>query len=491
VTVEAASQESKGHSIQRQFLYADYSPLGDNRNLVEMLKEFVSLTGRLIRLNIDNDKLASTLKTAESLGQDVVLTVKQIRTNSANAMGWFHDKHPEALLTNLHTSSVALLNDASKTISSILDNTEEGFHEQHKKYKEEIMSRISHNHSAAVALMESWLSAEHKNFPALMLSSITTGWNLIIESANLKGYAVYRDTDAKHRVRSANRNKEKSAMTLNYKFRIDASEIQFWHGLRKVSEFGIRELMLPIGMRAPISQKLRKAFSLGSKKANDIVKQPEFVRVDDYYLLSSRLDGEKSLSIQLVPDPGKPDKGIIEITYDVTNLPSLCSHYTDSNTPHETIRPTINYKSKKNGRLLESTDLLQIEEIGRASDDSKIWFLGSAILEKLRILQNADIIASIGKLQLLKVNENDIFLDGAEMKVNFPILFELLTLMASSFAPIIKSLKEKTPVSGELILREELEKGQRKEYTVRLDDLRSQLPGSHYCGRSVLDTLQL
>ena len=99
--MEAASQESKGHSIQRQFLYADYSPLGDNRNLVEMLKEFVSLTGRLIRLNIDNDKLASTLKTAESLGQDVVLTVKQIRTNSANAMKYVRLRHSPSVMTSM------------------------------------------------------------------------------------------------------------------------------------------------------------------------------------------------------------------------------------------------------------------------------------------------------------------------------------------------------------------------------------------------------
>jgi hypothetical protein len=119
-----------------------------------MLKDFVSLTGRLIRLNLDNEKLASTLKTAESLSQDVVLAIKQIRTNSANAMDWFHNKHPDALVTNLHTSSAALLNDASKTIASILDNTEGGFDEQHKKYKQEIMSRINHNHSAAVALMK-------------------------------------------------------------------------------------------------------------------------------------------------------------------------------------------------------------------------------------------------------------------------------------------------------------------------------------------------
>jgi len=491
MTVEAISQESKGYSIEHQFLYADYTPLCDNRNLIEMVKDFVALTGKLIRLHIDNEKLASTLKTAESLRHDVMLALSQIRTNTASAMDWFHTNHPDALVTKLHTSSTALLNDASKTISSLLDNTEAGFDEQHKKYKEDIMTRINDNHSAAATLMQSWLSTDYKNFPSLMLSSTFTELDVIIESSDLKAYAVYRDTSINRRGRNTARNKEKNSMSLNYLFRIDTSEIEFWHGVRKLSEFGLKELMLPIGMKAPISQKLKKAFSFGSRKNNDVVKEPEFVKVDDYHLLSIRLDGEKTLFIQLVPDLTKPDSERIEITYDVSNFLSLHSQHTDSNTPPEATLPTINYKSRKNGKWVESTDLLRIEEITQASDKSKIWFLGTAILEKLRILQNVNIVTSMGKLQLLKANDNDIVLFDAPTKVNFPLLFELLSLVASSFTPLIKSLKEKTPVSGELILREEVEKGQRKEYTVRLDDLKSQLPVTHYCGRSVLDILQL
>jgi hypothetical protein len=489
--VGATSQEPKGHSIQRQFLYADYTPLGDNRNLVEMLKDFVSLTGKLIRLHIDNEKLVSTLKTAESLRQDVVIAVKQLRTNTVNAMDWFHNKHPDALISNLHTSSAALLNDVGKTISSLLDNTESGFDEQHEKYKENIMSRVGHNNRTAVSMLESWLSADYKNFPALMLSSISAEWNLIIESTDLKGYAFYRNASTKQRGRNTTRNKEKNAMNLNYVFRIDTSESEFWHNVKRISEFGLKDLMLPIGMKAPISQKLKKAFSFGSRKDNDVVMEPEFVKVDDYYLLSCRLDGEKTLFIQLVPDLAKPEDELIEITYDISNFLSLCSQYADSKAPSGTARPAIKYKSRKNGQSLERTDLLQIKEIAQACDDSRIWFLGTTILDKLRILQNANIVSSVGKLQLLKANDSDILMFDAEMKVNFALLFELLSFMASAFTPLIKNLKERTPVGGELILREEVEKGQRKEYTVRLDDLKSQLPATHYCGRSVLEILQL
>src|SRR6185295_3590368 len=112
----------------------------------------------------------------------------------------------------LHTSSTALLNDASKTISSLLDNTEAGFDEQHKKYKEDIMTRINDNHSAAATLMQSWLSTDYKNFPSLMLSSTFTELDVIIESSDLKAYAVYRDTSINRRGRNTARNEEKNSM---------------------------------------------------------------------------------------------------------------------------------------------------------------------------------------------------------------------------------------------------------------------------------------
>jgi hypothetical protein len=51
-------------------------------------------------------------------------------------------------------------------------------------------------------------------------------------------------------------------------------------------------------------------------------------------------------------------------------------------------------------------------------------------------------------------------------------------------APSVKKLKEKTPVKDELIIRQELQGGQRKEFAVRLDDLMSNLQETSF-GKSV------
>jgi len=493
MTVEGVSQESTGYPTHRHFLYADYSPLDDNRNVIEMLKDFVSLAGRLIQLQTNNEKLASTLHSSDSLRQDVMSAIEQIRTSTAGAMDWFHNEHRDALATELHTASAALLDDARKTISELLGSTEGGFDEQHKKYTGNILSRISDNHIAAASLMQHWLSGGYKNFPISMLSSLSTEITVFIDpTSSPKTYTVYRDTSSNAQgTKDAGQKREKNPLRLNYKLRIDTSEIEFWHSSRKIFEFGIKELMLPIGMKAPISEKFKQAFRFGSSKFNGPVKEPEFVKVDDYYLLSTKLDGEKTLSIKLVPDVAKAETDIIEIIYNVSDLPSSYLQPANSDVLPAGTRPMINYTSKENSQYVEGTDLLQIKEIVQASDLSKIGFLGTAILEKLRILQDPSFVDSRGRLELLKADDKHILLSDGIMKVEFRLLFELLNSIASSFTPFVKRLKEKTPVKGELILREEVEKGQRKEYTVKLDDLKSQLLATHYSGKTVSDILQL
>jgi len=488
---EGISQESKGYPIKSRYLYADYSPLDDNRNIIEMLKDFVSLTGKLIKLQSSNEKLASTLHSSDSIRLDVLYAVRQIRTSTGNSLDWFRNKHRDALATELDTSSAALLGEAGKTITDLLASTESGFEEEFKKYTGSIMSRISDNHIAAATFVQTWLSGDHNNLPISILSSLFTELSVSIDSSgSLRKYIVYRNTFTKKGTRDVG-HRDRNATSLNYKFRIDTSDIEFWDSSRKVSDFGIKELMLPVGMKAPISEKLKHAFRFGSRKDIDPVEEPEFVKVDDYYLLSAKLDEKKTLSIQLVPDVAKPETNLLEISYQIDNLSVSSSQTNDSNTPPVGNRPKLNYRSNENGQSVEASDLLQIKKIAQASDLTKIKFLGTAIMDKLRILENPSLVSSRGKLELLKADDKDILLLEGTTKVEFTLLFDLLNSIASSFTPFVKRLKEKTPIKGELILREEVEKGQRKEFTISLDDLKSQLMDTHYSGKAVSDILQL
>jgi hypothetical protein len=338
--------------------------------------------------------------------------------------------------------------------------------------------------------MQGWLSRDYKNFTTSLLSNLSTEMTVIANTENFKTYTVYRDTSSnKPKSRNTHQGREKNARSLNYKFRIDTSDLEFWQGVRKISDFGPKDLMVPIGMETPISEKLKKALSFGSKN-NDLIKQPKFVKVDDYYLLAGRLEGEKTLSVQLVPDITKADIGLIEVFYDLRYLPGSNLTPEDADDP-EAAHTRINYRSRENGHFVEVPDLLRVKQIADASDHAKISFLGTSVLDKLRILENNSLTDSRGKLELLKVDDNHVLLSEGTAKVEFTLLFELLNSVASTFTPFVKSLKEKTPVRGELILREQVGERQRREFNVRLDDLRSQLSLGHYSGKMISDTLQL
>ncbi|HEU4984841.1 MAG TPA: hypothetical protein VFT58_04310, partial [Nitrososphaera sp.] len=69
---------------------------------------------------------------------------------------------------------------------------------------------------------------------------------------------------------------------------------------------------------------------------------------------------------------------------------------------------------------------------------------------------------------------------GVMVFVEYSLLFDLLEALARSFGPAVGKLKDKTPVKEELILRQELEGGQRKEFAAKLDDLRAQLGETPY-----------
>lgn len=491
MTVETLIQESSAQQIHRRFLYADYSLFDDNSNVIEMLKEFVSVTSALLRLNLDNERMASLMTAADSLTKDVKAVLDQQRTFTADAIDSFYKKYPDPLATEIHTSSVALVNDAKKNILALLANTKAGLDEQHRRYDDNLISRININHTNAATLLEKWLSIDYMNLPTLLLSRLSVEVMIHIDPTSPKTYSIHRGCKIiDQKAKGTNQNvKDLSIFPVNYAFQVDTSELVFWCSIRKISEFGLKDVELPIGMKAPLTEKLKNAFKLGNKK-NDIVMQPEFAKIDDYCLLSITLN-EKTLVVQVVPDIAKTDNDLIEIIYHLPELQTWGHAQPNNELPQATNHPKINYKSTNNGQPVEFMDLLAVKQIAHAADLTKIMNLGTSILEKLKMLEDPKILSSRSKLQLLNVSGKNILIHDGVTIVEFTPLFELLNLIAIFFAPIVRRLKEKTPVQGELILREQMENGQRAEFVVKLEYLRSQLSSCPPLGQTISDNLHL
>jgi hypothetical protein len=231
-------------------------------------------------------------------------------------------------------------------------------------------------------------------------------------------------------------------------------------------------------MKAPISEKLKQTLKLGLGEKP--AREPDFRKVDDYYIAAAELRAGKALTLQLASDMALSN--LFRITYDVASLTERGSTVA--------VRPRVDYYKKEDGgQTSEFVDLLAIAEIQGVADVSKIMLLGVAVLSKMRMLGDPATVLSRGQLQSLEVEEKKIVSAGEPQSLDFEGLFQFLRLVASCFTPTLQKLKEKTPVKDEIIIRQELAVGgQRKEHSVRLEHLRSQL-ASDIHGKKILDVL--
>ena len=484
----ASVKDINTYSGRGRFLYADYSPLEDDRNVIEMLKGYVSLTARLIELRTGNEKLSSILKDSESLRRGIAASLGQIRTGTASTIQSFGEKHSEVMAAELRGEGLAMLENVKGKLSELLGDAESDFNAELHRYKETISAKITGNNAGAIALVQEWLSRDHANFPRPLLASLAS--NVVVALGQGEGYDISRFatvamTKAEHSVEKQP-PEQNDAMQFSYVIKIDASELEFWNYKRKASELGVKDLMLPVGMKAPMSEKLKQTFRFGSKDS-EISKEPEFKRVDDYYIVRAELAVGKTLTLQLASDAMAGPDSLFRITYDVDSLTDV--QKTPSNPSRR--QPRIDHVAATDGQPLETTDLLQIGEIERMSDTSKIMLLGAAALARMNILTDPATVASRGKLESLKLHDCEIITAGKiQEEVDFERLFEFLGHVASPFGVIVDRLKKKTPVQDELILRQDADGGQRREFTVRLDELRSLLADARF-GRPISETLGL
>jgi hypothetical protein len=468
----------KNYRTQGRLMYADYSPLEDDRNLVEIIKEFTSLVSRIGRMDANGKKLAALLSDSDGLRQDIIAAIKNIRTDTTFTMDKFHSEHVDVLSNELLTKGAALLMDTKNSLSELLKNTETGFDEQHTRYRDKVALMIDENNNAASNLVQTWLAADSMNLPRPILANlaVTAGASLDRKSG-AKNYETFRTTISAATVQAGDSpQKGTEALQFSYTFRIDPSGLDFWNYRRIVTDLGIRELLLPVGMKAPVSERIKQSFRFGSRKDAEVMKEPEFVKADGYCLVAASLSDNKTLVVELAKDPARPEEsGLFKITYDVANL-------SVPGQPHASAgaRPRIDYLVQDGGNLVTESDLLQIAEIQKNSDLSKLHLLGSAVLAKIRILQDPQVIRSRGTLTELRTRNDNLVIPSDLKQGNYSALIEFLESIAFSYAPFAKKMQEKTPVQGELVLREELGGGQRKEYSVRVDELRSQLKDTEH-----------
>jgi hypothetical protein len=292
---------------------------------------------------------------------------------------------------------------------------------------------------------------------------------------------------------------ENTATSISYSLSIRSTEIEFWNQRRKVSDFGLKDIMIPVGLKTPITKRLKKSldFLPGLDKEMKNQRAPRFVNVEDYYVYSANTDGKENLLVVLVDNPSKLDDNLIHIKYRLSELSrddsnNAAAAAATTNAAGTSARPRthyleynklprIDFTSSEQGKV---QDILGIKDIAEATDIPEIMLLGRAILDKIELIihHEPSQLALYSKLASIRVEDRDaLVIDASKSSISVgnnnivaydPSLVTIfLEITAKYFSPIIRKLRERSPMKNELILRYENADGSREEHSLGIEEL--------------------
>lgn len=482
------------------YFFGDYTPFDENKNFINMLKDFVSVSSNIIHIHNNVAKLHLVFRNYELLQNEMMTNIERFKTSTETLLDGFQKKYHEDIITTMFPThaDTDLFFQSRNALMRPLANTKTEYSGYFEKYKHYVRSRIIGCYKNAIILLQAWLSKDLDNLPYTLISDALNVLLISIDNEDESLYSTSRTTTL--RVQSHGDIANNAAVfpsCVSYSFLIDCSAIEFWSHRRKVLDLGIDDLLIPVGFKTPMSEKFKRSFkfvsgnsSSGSSKNTDngasTEREPEYISCDNYYLVQAKLEGENKLSITLADDPTKPSNKVIMIDYDLSYF-----EYEDFVTNTEFYNkliaegklPTVAYV--ENGERC-TLNLLQ-KEIQQITDISKILFLGKVLADNISNLSDPKVAMS--KLTTIKVdNRNAITvssitaLPSSSLSSSSPLLvydeelvISFLESLATGFAPLIIKLREKSLIKGELILRYKMDNRLEEEYVIRPEELYVQL----------------
>src|ERR671914_846387 len=475
-----------------RYLYADYTPLEQNIDFLSQLKDFSSLSNIIFQAHNDFEHLRSVLANAESLESEIVSKIDQLGTVLVDIFGNFAIRYNEPLRERYSIPSEAdPFVIASNTLRSNIIHSREVFLKQSDSYRRYIYSRIEGSLSSALEPLNELISKGYEKLPYIMTSNLQKGLKISIDDTfgDSKRYNILLINTLPPNSFSLSEN----SPSLSFSLSVRSTEIEFWNQRRKVSDFGLKDTMIPVGLKTPITAKLKKSFDFlpGLDKEAKSQRAPKFVNVEDYYLYSANTDGKENLLVVLVDNPSKPDDNLIQIKYRISEL-NLNDSTAVTNTNGASAKPRTHYLEYNKLPRIDFTsseqvkvqDILGIKDIAEATDIPEILLLGRAILDKIELIlhHESSQLALYSKLSSIRVDDKDaVVVDATKSSISLgnsnivaydPSLVTIfLEITAKYFSPIIRKLKEKSPMKNELILRFENADGSREEHSLGIEEL--------------------
>src|ERR687894_304405 len=479
-------------SKRGRYLYADYSPLEENIDFLSQLRDFSSLSDMIFQAHNDFEQLRSVLANAESLESEILSKIDQLINTLGDTFSNFGSQHNEPLRERYSIPTEAdPFVIASSTLRSNIIHSREVFLKQSDSYRRYIYSRIEGSLRSALEPLNELITKSYEKLPHTMTSSLQKGLKISIDDSF--GDSKHYKIALINTLPPNSSNITENTIFLSYSLSVRSTEIEFWNQRRKVSDFGLKDIMIPVGLKTPITKKLKKSldFLPGLDKEIKSHRAPKFVNVEDYYLFSANTDGKESLVVVLVDNPSKPEDNLIQIKYRISELnhdESAVITNVDSNSlkPKKHYLeynklPRIDFTSSEQGKV---QDILGIKDIAEATDIAQILLLGRAILDKIELIlyDEPSQLALYRRISSIRVDDKDaIVVDPSKSSISLGnsnivaydpnLVTTFLEITAKYYSSIIRKLKEKSPMKDELILRFENVDGSREEYSLAIEEL--------------------
>ena len=148
---------------------------------------------------------------------------------------------------------------------------------------------------------------DHYYFPYAVISKTFKIVNIYIDKySNSKTYGISHTSTIMLRGAKMPSSETVSTNTpvssITYSFLIENYNLKPWSEKRRVSDLGVDDIVIPVGFKIPISEKLKRSFRFVSSNYDThdpLEKEPDLIDAKNYYLAQATLEGDKTLSVAL------------------------------------------------------------------------------------------------------------------------------------------------------------------------------------------------
>jgi hypothetical protein len=389
------------------YLYADYSPFEHNLNFVNLLKSYVNTSTELLELEEKIKELDRSIKEKRKTYETIT---KELDS--------FISKIDNAATLSLGTSTIKdyIKKYVKQTLKLATNVVEEGKQNLSKSINKQVLELERQYYeikSTTIRILNNFILQN-----PIAIKNEKAAIKLLSSGI----YEVLLNTECE--------------ADISYQFIVSTSESSFWKEKRRVSDFGIMDVKIPIKLKKPW---LAKEY------------EPEFLKIDEFYLKNVTYDGniiEMSFSREIEEDT---EKIIFTCSKE---LPPRCFYISEG---------------------LEEHDIFSEKALADHFNSDFLTILDRAIRDRVK-----ELFSAAKTVRTIK--------SGSHNVIEENIFFVFLQIVAKYFSSTVKKVQEKSPRDGELIIRFEEDQGKRTEYFYKIDEAITKL-NINKKGKEILSSL--